>query len=63
MAKLPVVVVNPAQVRSFARALGRQAKTDPIDASVIAHFAAATGIEIRPLKIVIGAPARHPQRP
>ena len=49
-AGLPVVVVNPAQVRSFARALGRRAKTDPIDAAVIAHFAAATEIEVRPLK-------------
>jgi transposase len=29
---LPVVVVNPAQVRSFAQALGKRAKTDPIDA-------------------------------
>jgi len=49
-AGLPVVVVDPAQVRSFARALGRRAKTDPIDAAVIAHFAAATEIEVRPLK-------------
>jgi transposase len=49
-AGLPVVVVNPAQVRSFARALGRRAKTDPIDAAVIAHFAAATEVEVRPLK-------------
>jgi transposase len=39
---LPVVVVNPAQVRSFAQALGKRAKTDPIDAAVIAHFAEAT---------------------
>ncbi|MBX5181034.1 transposase, partial [Rhizobium sp. NZLR5] len=31
-----VVVVNPAQVRAFANALGRRAKTDPIDAAVIA---------------------------
>ena len=49
-AGLPVAVVNPAQVRSFARALGRRAKTDPIDAAVIAHFAAATGVEVRPLR-------------
>jgi transposase len=41
-AGLPVVVVNPAQVRAFARALGKRAKTDPIDAAVIAAFAAAT---------------------
>jgi len=45
----PVVVVNPAQVRDFAKALGRRAKTDPIDAAVIAHFAEATGVEPRPL--------------
>lgn len=48
-ASLPVVVVNPAQVRSFALALGKRAKTDPIDAAVIAHFIAATEPEIRPL--------------
>lgn len=46
---LPVVVVNPAQVRSFAKALGQRAKTDPIDADVIAHFAEATKPEVRPL--------------
>jgi len=38
---LPVVIVNPAQVRAFAMALGKRAKTDPIDAAVIAHFAEA----------------------
>ncbi len=48
-AGLPVVVVNPAQVRAFAQALGKRAKTDPIDAAVIARFAAATRPEIRPL--------------
>jgi transposase len=48
-AGLPVVVVNPAQVRDFARALGKRAKTDPIDAAVIARFAAATRPEPRPL--------------
>jgi transposase len=48
-AGLPVVVVNPAQVRAFAQALGRRAKTDPIDAAVIARFVAATTPEIRPL--------------
>lgn len=46
-AGLPVVVVNPAQVRAFANALGRRAKTDPIDAAVIAHFAEATKPEVR----------------
>ena len=48
-ARLPVVVVNPAQVRSFAQALGKRAKTDPIDAAVIAHFVEATKPDIRPL--------------
>lgn len=46
---VPVVVVNPAQVRSFAQALGQRAKTDPIDAAVIARFAEATRPQIRPL--------------
>lgn len=48
-AGLPVVVVNPAQVRAFAQALGKRAKTDPIDAAVIAKFAVATRPTIRPL--------------
>jgi transposase len=48
-AGLPVAVVNPAQVRAFARALGQRAKTDPIDARVIAHFAEATRLKVRPL--------------
>lgn len=39
IAGLPVVVVNPRQVRDFARALGRLAKTDAIDAEVLARFA------------------------
>jgi transposase len=48
-AGLPVVVVNPAQVRAFARAVGQRAKTDPIDAAMIAGFVAATNPEVRPL--------------
>lgn len=48
-AGLPVVVVNPARVRAFAAALGRRAKTDPIDAQVIAQFAAATRPPVRAL--------------
>jgi transposase len=48
-AGLPVVVVNPAQIRAFAKALGQRAKTDPIDAGVIAHFAEATRLEPRPM--------------
>ena len=46
---LPVVIVNPAQVRSFAQALNKRAKTDRIDAAVIAHFAEATNPEVRAL--------------
>ncbi len=48
-ADLAVVVVNPAQVRAFAQALGKRAKTDPIDAAVIAHFAEATKAQPRAL--------------
>lgn len=48
-AGLPLVVVNPAQVRAFAQALGRRAKTDPIDAEVIARFAQAVKPEVRAL--------------
>ena len=48
-ASLPVVVVNPRQVRDFARATGRLAKTDTLDARVLAHFAEAVRPEVRPL--------------
>jgi transposase len=48
-AALPVVVVNPAQVRCFAQAVGKRAKTDPIDAAVIARFVAATRPDVRQL--------------
>ena len=48
-AGLPVVVVNPRQIRDFARALGRLAKTDRIDAEVIALFAERVRPELRPL--------------
>jgi transposase len=48
-AGLPVVVVNPAQIRAFAKAIGQRAKSDPIDAAVIAHFAEATRPQVRPL--------------
>lgn len=43
-AGLPVAIINPAQIRHYAQALGKRAKTDPIDARVIARFAA----DIRP---------------
>ncbi|MGH6717503.1 MAG: IS110 family transposase [Bradyrhizobium sp.] len=49
-AKLPILVVNPRQVRDFAKAIGRLAKTDRIDAEVIARFGAALKPEPRPLK-------------
>ena len=49
LAKLPVVVVNPKQVHSYAKALGFTAKTDIIDAAVIARFAEAVKPPIRSL--------------
>ncbi len=48
-AGLPVVAVNPRQVRDFARARGTLAKTDALDAQVLAHFAAAVQPPVRPL--------------
>lgn len=48
-AGLPVAVVNPRQVRDFAKATGRLAKTDRLDAQVLAHFADAVRPEPRPL--------------
>ena len=49
-AALPVVVVNPRQVRDFAKATGQLAKTDALDAQVRAHFAEAVRPPIRPLR-------------
>ena len=46
-AELPVVVVNPRQVRDFAKATGQLAKSDSIDAGVLAHFGEAVGPELR----------------
>ena len=48
-AELPVSVVNPRQVRDFARATGRLAKTDVIDAGLLARFGEALKPEVRPL--------------
>lgn len=48
-AGLPVVAVNPRQVRDFAKATGTLAKTDRIDARILAHFAAAVRPAVRPL--------------
>ena len=58
-AALPVVVVNPRQVRDFAKATGTLAKTDTLDAGVLAHFADA----VRP-PVASGsgcAPSRTPR--
>jgi len=52
-ADLPVVVVNPRQVRDFAKATGQLAKTDSIDAAVLAHFAEVIRPELRPLPDVV----------
>jgi len=49
-ASLPVVAVNPRQVRDFAKATGRLAKTDAIDASVLALFADRIRPQVRPLR-------------
>ena len=48
-AKLPVAIVNPRRIRDFARSIGQLAKTDKLDARVIAHFGAATHPEARKL--------------
>src|SRR3954453_15561581 len=48
-AGLPVAVVNPRQVRDFARAVGKLAKTDPIDAKILAHFGEAVQPPARPV--------------
>ena len=48
--ELPVVVVNPRQVRDFARATGKLAKTDSLDAAVLAHFGEAVKPPVRPLR-------------
>lgn len=49
VARVSVAVVNPRQVRDFARATGKLAKTDALDAQVLAHFAEAVRPEPRPL--------------
>lgn len=48
-ATLPVVVVNPRQVRDFAKATGRLAKTDRLDADMLAHFAEVIRPTVRPM--------------
>ena len=54
-AGLPVVIVNPRQVRDFARATGRNAKTDQLDALTLAEFAVAMKPDVRDL----GTPDQH----
>jgi transposase len=49
-AGLPVAIINPRQARDFAKASGRLAKTDQVDAAVLAAFAQAIRPQIRPLK-------------
>ena len=46
---IAIAVVNPRQVRDFAKAVGRFAKTDALDAQILAHFGEATQPEPRPL--------------
>lgn len=48
-AGLPLAVVNPRQIRDFARATGKLAKTDRLDAAAIAHFAEAVRPPVRPI--------------
>src|SRR3990170_1217312 len=48
-AGLPVAVVNPRRVREFAKAIGLLAKTDRLDAGVVAHFAAAIRPPLTPV--------------
>lgn len=48
-AGLPLAVINPAQIRHYAHALGKRAKTDAIDARVIARFGADVKPDVRPL--------------
>lgn len=49
-AKLPAVVVNAKRIRDFARATGQIAKTDELDAKVLAHFAATVRPPVRGLR-------------
>lgn len=49
-AGLPAVVMNPRQVRDFAKAMGTLAKTDALDAQVLARFGAAIQPAVRPMK-------------
>jgi len=48
--KMPITIVNPTRIRAFARSIGQLAKTDPLDAKVISHFAQAVRPQVRPLR-------------
>jgi transposase len=48
-AELPAVVANPRQVRDFAKGMGQLAKTDAVDAAILAHFAELVPTTVRPL--------------
>ena len=48
-ARLPAAVINPRQARDFAKATGKLAKTDELDAQALAHFAEAVKPEVRPV--------------
>src|SRR5213593_2964311 len=63
-AGVPVVVVNPRQVRDFAKATGRLAKTDTLDAQTLAHFAQVMRPELQPLadRLAGTPPAVLPRR-
>ena len=58
-AALPLVVVNPRQVRDFAKATGTLAKTDALDAGVLAHSAALDNIPLS----APGGPLHHHSSP
>ena len=59
---LPVVVVNPRQVRDFARATGKLAKTDTLDAAVLAHFGEAVRPPGRPRRAGAARLSESPER-
>ena len=66
LAGVPVAVVNPRQVRDFARSQGILAKTDRVDAAVIAHFGEVSGVTAQPLvseetRVLEGLVARRRQ--
>lgn len=48
-AKLPLAIINPRQIRDFAKSIGILAKTDKVDAKVLARYAATVQPEVRPL--------------